>query len=217
MTANTFYIEYVIVGGLALLAIFLGLTGGIQGFIEIQALGAGTAEILAAIPLAYVAGIVVDSFGAIFLEMPLRRLTGDKITYRIVGRSGTSKRSRTADIIHFDNNLATALSRKRSRDRIVRGAFISLALYAVLRALPIGRDARGPAEAGPDLAAAVVPDAAIAAGLSVFLLLAWIYFHNATRDFKTMLHRKVAEADDGPGPWAPFAPSAGTVSRRGGG
>ncbi len=176
MNRNTYYIEYLIVGSIAV-ALYLHGTGFTQKLPEDGANGFGLLWALMIVPLAYISGILVDAVGVLFFETPLRYVTNDSNLLR--SKIG----SRTVDIILRDENLFGHLRTLRSRDRIVRGSALALLATCLFDIAPSSR------MGGPT----IVRDLDIVGDwprwLAMTLLFAtWVFLHNQTRKFKSAAH-----------------------------
>ncbi len=188
MNSTTFYIEYLINGSVALIWIYLGFADEIPNDIAIS-FSAGVGA-FALVPIAYVLGIVVEAVGAVIFETPLRKLLSDKDDAKAndslnAGDNGkpseTAKSSRTVSIFKANRDVGLQLHLRRSRDRIVRGAIVNLALIWTFYSVTLSTNWK----------------VHTLLGVSICVLMAaWIIFHVGTRDFKAAAFRQLKDESE---------------------
>ena len=182
MQTNTFYIEYLIVGGIGLVLYVNGIGYDLTG-------NGGSAVYSAIffVPAAYLVGVVIDAVG-VPLEWSWRWLSENRDEHVHSG-------SRTAVISAYNERLALRLATLRSRDRIIRGAFIVVCLTACIELRKNG-DLFDPDPSfyNPFACQTAAPDGRQSEvdcnsqwqrpALAILLLMVWLFVHDRTRAFK---------------------------------
>lgn len=188
MKVGNLNVEYLIVGSITLLALATSFPPE-----TLEAYGEVGWKIIALIPLVYVAGMLIDSFGVV-LEEAARRLTGDismVLRFRTEqtpeGEVSTTV-SRTVEIMAWNSAVGEELKARRSRDRIARGTLISLVLLYFV-------SDPGHATSKPISEALANTVFECEEWRSAFWLISifvaatmWFLMHRLTRDFKRKAH-----------------------------
>lgn len=180
MNKTTFYIEYLIVGTFALLAVGLAADPS-------YLVGEVSWKLLALVPLAYIAGLIVDAIGVVFEEI-LRSWTNDDPRWtKWIFREGNGRNSkdagtRTVKIFAWNADVGEELKMRRSRDRVARGTMVTVLLLCVYLEIADRCLSLAGSSARFDVSRYWIWP------LFAVLAFIWVILHWNTRDFKNAAH-----------------------------